>query len=187
MAGESRDDRRQWNTYVSWSRGAFAEPIDKALKIAYQQSCMPESVQASLRAIVFTTFALEYRLRSVYDALGLEYRRRDGIWDLASNLEARSRNALGVDGKLVRFPAEWRRILTRIQHLIESRNAIAHGNSMKVRGLVTGRAPSLKVRARRDYNAFVDAVRVINVAVGYEKLRGVELRNYYAALKVRRG
>jgi len=37
------------------------------------------------------------------------------------------------------------------------------------------------------YNAFIDAVRLTNLAIGYEDRRGNDLRRYYAALRVRRG
>ena len=157
------------------------------LAIAEPDACLGFPQQGSLQAVVFAAFALEYRLRTVYDALGLVPRDRDGLWDLASKLEQASRGRTGLNGKPVKFSAEWRTVLPRINRLSELRNRIAHGKANKVGDLITDRSPSMKVQARRGYNSFIDAVRIINVAIGYEWRRGEDRRQYYAALRVRRG
>jgi hypothetical protein len=187
LAGSTLPDQQLWNTYVYWSRAVFPEPLSGTVAMSRSRARIATRDQRSLQAIVFSTFALEYRLRSVYSALGLQTRWRDGLWDLASNLERRTTGVVGLNGRPVRFAAEWRRILPRIQKLLESRNSIAHGNALKVGQLITAQRPSIKVQARRGYNAFIDAIRVINLAIGYEDLLGADLRKYYAALKVRRG
>jgi len=187
LAGDKSRDQRLWNSYVYWARAAFPGDLPATMSIKNARARIGTQQQSSLQAIVFSTFALEYRLRSVYAALGLGTRRRDGLWDLASNLEVRTRSVSGLNGKPVRFPAEWRRVLPRVQRLLELRNSIAHGNAPRVGDLLAAQGPSIKVQARRGYNAFIDAVRVINIAIGYEDRRGADLRAYYAALKVRRG
>jgi hypothetical protein len=187
VAGGDEHDQRLWNTYVYWARATFPERIPENVVISRSASRISVSSQRSLQAILFATFALEYRLRSVYAVLGLGVRRRDGLWELASNLQRRTSNSLGMNGQRIQFRAEWRRVLPRIQTLLELRNKIAHGNAGSVAGLVSARSPSIKVQARRGYNTFIDAIRVINLAIGYEDLRGRDLRNYYNAMKVRRG
>ncbi len=187
LAGTSVGDRRLWNTYVYLARTAFTEAVPGDLIIASANARVSARNQSSLEAVLFSAFALEYRLRSVYSALGLSVRRRDGLWDLLSNLELRARSVPGFHGRAIRFPAEWKRVLPRLQRLLELRNLIAHGHTTKVRALISSRWPSMRREARRCYNAFIDGVRIINIAIGYESLRGAELRAYYSALKVRRG
>jgi hypothetical protein len=187
IAGGDARDQRLWNTYVFWARAAFPEPIPANVTIGNASARLALERQRSLQAIVFSTFALKYRLRSVYAALGIQARRRDGLWELSSNLQSRTRSSRGLDGKPIRFAAEWRQVLPRIQKLLELRNKIAHGNSRSVATLLVARSPSIKLQARRGYNTFIDAVRVINLAIGYEDRRGADLRDYYKAMKVRRG
>jgi hypothetical protein len=142
---------------------------------------------AQLRAIAHSAFALEYRLRSAYDAVGLTVAPKVGLWPLLDQFASRATGRPGIGGKKVRLPKEWDRLLVRLKHLADLRNRIAHGRKDGVRSLREQRRPSLRIEARRAYNSFVDAVRVVNGAIGNETRHGVELRRYYADLKVHRG
>src|SRR5689334_9719724 len=103
IAGGDARDQRLWNSYVFWARDAFPEPIPAHVTIGKPSARLALERQRSLQAIVFSTFALEYRLRSVYAALRIQPRRRDGLWELSSNLESRAASMTGLDGKPIRF------------------------------------------------------------------------------------
>jgi len=186
LAGPKVGDQHLWNTYVFWARSAFPDSLPTGLIISDPTARMPPARDTALRAILFAAFALEYRLRSVYDVLGLAPRDRDTLWALLSNLTIRTNGINGLRGDPIVFPREWARVRRRLQKLLEVRNSIAHGRRSAVRRIVEQASPRLSQFARTSYNAVIDAIRITNVAIGYDARAGRERRKYYAQLKLRR-
>jgi hypothetical protein len=182
LAGAASPDQRLWNTYIYWARNALPGPFEH-LSISEPIERLPQGDSDALQAILFTAFALEFRLRSVYEALGIHVRSGDGLSALLNNLHKRIDGQQGFTGGIIALPAEWVEVRGRLQALLQLRNRIAHGNRRPVSELLDDRA-SLRARAADGYNAFIDAVRIINKAIGYEWREGQELLTYYAALSV---
>lgn len=89
-----------------------------------------------------------------------------------------------MNGVAIQFDAEWRTVRTRLKRLLELRNQIVHGKREPVAALLRATAPSLSEEAASGYDALIDAIRVISVAIGYEYRTGNELEDYYRALQV---
>jgi hypothetical protein len=182
LAGAAPRDQRLWNSYVYWARASFGAPPAQLI-IADPNARISIEHAALLHALLFATFALEYRLRSVYELLGLSVRKKDGLWNLLENPDRRTQGLVRRRKRVV-FPQEWQSVRARLQRLLELRNRIAHGQRDPVALLLGETNPTLRERAVDGYNAVIDAIRIINVAIGYEKKRGAALRNYYAQLQV---
>lgn len=185
VAGATVADRRLWNTYMFWARSSVAESIPPELDMADDRNRLSATRARSLQAILFSCFMLEYRLRRVYEVLGLQTRKRDTIWALLDSMPSRLSAVRSLNRTKIRLPAEWARIRKRLQHLLELRNVIAHGRYAEVKSLLRKRPSRLVAEACRGYNAVIDAVRILNVAIGAETLRGTELRRYYRRLKAK--
>src|SRR5438034_7375534 len=78
VAGRTFGDRRVWHTYLHWARSSFPA-MDTALDIAQPQNRLMAEQDRALRAILFTAFALEYRLKRTFEYLGIAFRRRDTL------------------------------------------------------------------------------------------------------------
>jgi hypothetical protein len=182
LAGASDADKRIWNSYVYWARSAFGLPPSD-LAISNPELRLPAEEEKLLHAIVFAVFALEYRLRSVYMLLNLSVRRHDGVMSLLDNLEHRTK---GIErkGKQITFPNEWKKVRGNLKKLVELRNHIAHGKRQDVSKLLRDAKPPLKAQAVEGYNALVDAIRIINVAISYDTKTGADLTKYYAKLQL---
>jgi hypothetical protein len=182
LAGAAAADQRLWNTYVYWGRSSFKDPVDH-LDIADPNQRLPQREADALQAILFTAFSLEYRLRSVYESLGLAVRKRDGLAALLTNLQPRLEGKPGFTGKPITFPPEWVSVRARLQTLLEARNRIAHGNREPVSEMLRD-TTRLWRTATDGHNAFIDAVRIISVSLGYDRRVGREQAQYYSRLQV---
>ena len=182
LAGAEPEEQLLWNSYVYWARSAFGEPAPDLI-VADPTSRLAPQDDKLLHALVFTTFALEYRLRSVYELLELPVRKNDGVSKLIENLERRTAG-MQRKGKAITFPSEWKDLRKRLQKLLELRNKIAHGQRAPVSELLNATDPPLKTQAIDGYNALIDAIRIINVAISYDTREGDELDEYYAQLQV---
>ena len=182
LAGVDPVDRRLWNSYVFWARNCFGTPPSTLMISDPDDRISPEK-ERLLHSLVFSTFALEYRLHSVYETLGLAVRKGDGLWKLLENLERRT-NGTRRNGTLIVFPDEWKEVRVRLQRLLELRNKIAHGQRGPVTALLGETEPSLAKQAVDGYNAVIDAIRIINVAIAYDTKTGDALSSYYAQLQV---
>lgn len=187
IAGDLPEDQQLWHTYFSWPRAILSPSAHLKLPTSPTFRRLPRSRAAHLQAIVFTAFALEYRIKRIYEVLHLSYRQKDTLGVLLTNFRRRVETAQRLDGKgLVHLPAEWASIEPRLQHLNTIRNQIAHANYRKLLQLLPRDSRQSRVVALRCFNALVDAIRVTNRAVGgYERLSKSDARRYYARLKIR--
>jgi hypothetical protein len=187
IAGITDEDRKLWNTYLFWARGAVdpGTPSNRALDIAKQRRRVRATDARALQAILFTVFALEYRLKRIYEVLGLKPRKRDTLGTLINNFRHRVESARRLDRSgLVRLPPEWSRVHQRLSKLNDLRNAIAHGNYAKVIAEVSSRPRAMPRLARTSYNVLVDVIRITNNAIGYDLRTKREIVKYYRRLKV---
>ncbi len=187
IAGDLPEDQQLWHTYFWWPRAILSPSAHRKLPTGPTFRRLPRSRTAHLQAIVFAAFALEYRIKRIYEVLHLSYREKDTLGVLLANFRRRVETARRLDGKgLVRLPAEWASIEPRLQHLNTIRNQIAHANYRKLLRLLPRDSRQSRGVALRCFNALIDAIRVTNRAVGgYEDLPTRDARGYYARLKIR--
>jgi len=188
IAGDSPEDQQLWNTYVFWARSVLDPSTSRrsGLLIARVSNRIRRSTSTHLQAIVFAAFALEYRIRRIYEVLGLAHRKRDTLGKLLSNFRRRVETADRLDGKgRVRLPAEWPSIEARLRRVNTLRNDIAHANYQDVLKLLPADARKSRAVARDCFNALVKAIQVTNRAVGYEHRSVREVNRDYRRLKIR--
>jgi HAMP domain-containing protein len=184
-------DIKLWHTYVHWAKN-YAESCHGAVRSEIRAIAddpanrVADDLAAALCTVLFASFMLEYRLRRVLDAMGVQLRRNTTLGPLLSCFWSRLGYVERLDGKgRCAAPAEWRRLVRPLTHLVELRNALAHGNYAKtVAAFGKKRRPG--TAALKYYNAVVDAVRVINEGTGHDPDRtSAERRRYFEPLKVR--
>lgn len=187
VAGIADADKKLWHTYMFWARAAVdpRTPSNRALDISRPRRRIRPTDARALQAILFTAFALEYRLKRIYEVLGLRSRRRDTLGTLIANFRRRIEAAARIDGAgAVRLPLDWSRVEKHLSKLNELRNAIAHGNYAKVIAEGSAKPRALPQIARSSYNVLVDAIRITNGAIGYDQRTRQEAVKYYRQLKV---
>src|SRR5262249_37711330 len=153
-----KEDQRLWNTYLYWARGTLDPTTKKnpALDISSQNQRIPASTATSLQIILFVSFALEYRLRRVYQVLGLRFRKRDGLGTLIDNFRQRVEVMPRLDGGgLIRLPREWARVHANLKELNRLRNALVHGNYASVLKETAVEPWKIRQKARTSFNALV--------------------------------
>jgi hypothetical protein len=139
-----------------------------------------------LQAILFVAFVLEYRIKRIYDVLGLGYRKRDTLGALLQNFCRRLETAMRLDDKgPIRLPAEWTTIENKLQRVKDLRNDIAHANYRSVTKILPKDARRSRVIARDSFNALIDAIRITNQAVGYEHRSAKQAKHDFSKLKIR--
>ena len=187
-AGETLQDKQLWHTYLFWALSAAAtgKSKPKALQISKQANRVKRSTARNLQAILFAAFALEYRLKRIYEILGLHVRRNDTLGALLRNFPHRIATARRIDGKgYVRLSKEWTSIQKRLEKLCQWRNAIAHANYKQVLILLPSDTRKSRNQARDCYNAVIDTIRVTNRAIGYDADSWKADRKYYARLRIK--
>jgi hypothetical protein len=186
-AGRTREDRQLWNTYLFWARSAAAPSTSRSgLVISKRVNRIRDSTARNLQAILFASFALEYRLKSIYELLGLQTRRRDTLGTLIQNFPHRVATARRLDGKgNVRLPPEWKSIEKRLKILCQWRNDIAHANYRDIRTILPSHTKKSRRQACNCFNAVVDTIRITNRAIGFAAASLREDRKYYRVLRIR--
>jgi hypothetical protein len=187
VAGDTPEDQQLWHTYFFWPRAILSPSATRKLRTNGVFKRLPRSRSSHLQAIVFAAFALEYRLKRIYEVLGLSYRDKDTLGALLANFRRRVETAARLDGRgPVRLPAEWASVESRLKRLNTIRNHIAHANYRKLLALVPSDTRASRAIARQCVNALVDAIRVTNRALGgYDRLTPSEARRYYSRLRIR--
>lgn len=187
IAGQSERDQLLWNTYLYWARGTLDPTTRKnrSLDISKARRRIPASTATSLQIILFVSFALEYRLKRIYEVLGLSSRKRDGLGTLIDNFRRRVEVTPRLDGAgLIQLPPEWTRVQRRLEELNRLRNALVHGNYAKVLEAIAVEPRKIRQVARGSFNVLVDVIRITNQAIGYDTGKHRKTRAYYQRLKV---
>ncbi len=186
--GSTDSDRNLWHTYVYLARKhairSGGQPAGrKRAFVDYRMNRVSESLAEALQAVLFSCFALEYRLRRALAAMDPSLQPEQNLACLVDTFWALLRNTDRCDGKgKCAAPKEWPKCKAELKKLIRLRNKIAHANYEKVLGFV-GREDSL-VLARSYYNAVVDAIMLINIGTGYDPRPLDDIEEYFRPLKM---
>jgi hypothetical protein len=187
--GSTDNDRRLWNTYIALAKyhairtgGQPAKPQHSIAEDPTKR--VEEPLAEALQTILFSCFALEYRLKRVLSEMnpqskpkcGLESLVKGRFWDLLQNTDR-----CDGKGKCAR-PKEWATCEPKLTELTRLRNKIAHANYEDV--LRFFGKPDPLMLARGYYNAVVDAVMLINIGTGYDTSPLDEIEEYFRSLRV---
>jgi hypothetical protein len=187
LAGRTADEQKLWNTYLFWARVVLDTSTTqrRGLVISRGSNRLPRSTSGHLQAIVFIAFALEYRIKRIYEELGLAHRKRDTLGVLLDNFRRRVETANRLDvTRQVRLPGEWASIEARLKRLNSLRNTIAHANYQQLVEILPQDARRSRALSRSYFNALVDMIRVTNKAIGYDSAPRREAQRYYRKLKI---
>lgn len=187
--GETDEDQKLWQTYLYWARQEARypctdPPIESMAIVDDSEKRIGDDIAAALRTIVFSCFALEYRLKRTLKALNVQFPQKEPFslffgqfWNRLSKKERLDGN--GKCGP----PSEWSLIEPDLKSLIGRRNEIAHANySETVQFISAGLDPV--ATARKFYNAVIDAIRLVNQGTGYDVKGPEELKEYFRPLRV---
>jgi len=187
--GDTRDDVKLWHTYVHWAleKARFGQTKDKTTIPAVVDdpiNRVEDSLSFALQIIIFSAFALEYRLKRVLISMGVEFGSKETLnpllkcfWPRLSN-----KNRLDKKGKCLP-PTEWNDCFEDLLQLVELRNDIAHANYCEILSFFSGAETPLK-KARKYYHSVVDAIRIINIGTGYEIRPDEEAKEDFKPLRV---
>jgi hypothetical protein len=188
--GVEEEDKRLWYTYMYWAR-------QEALSLGFETSTepqalvddpnrrLPEGQSISLRTMLFSCFALEYRLKRILKALKVPFdEESETFGPFCKKFWRRLESAERLDkkGKCTK-PPEWAEVEEKLRDLIDIRNKIAHANYEKTLQYFSGKKIS-KERARELFNAVVDAIRILNQCTGYDVRPTDEVKEYFRQLKI---
>jgi len=187
--GNTSDDVKLWHTYIHWARekARFGQTKDKATIPAIADdpiNRVEDSFSFALQTIVFSSFALEYRLKRVLISMDVKLKSKETLGPLLCKFWPRlsSKNRLDKKGKCSP-PTEWNNCLEKLIQLIELRNDIAHANYSETLSSFSGVENPLKM-ARKYYDSVVDAIRIINIGTGYETRPDEKAKEDFESLKV---
>jgi hypothetical protein len=182
--GKTDDDRALWRTYLHWGReqlrpGATGAMVDDPSKR------ISETESRALQAVLFSAFALEFRLKRVLTFLNASLKPDEGLKNLLKEFWSKLAGRARVDGKgEITIPAEWDSISAVLSELADVRNDIAHANHRETLAFIRGAGSDPTTRARTFFNAVVDAIRIVNQGTGYDDRPDPELRAYFEPVKV---
>jgi len=187
--GETDADRKLWHTYLYWARQEARypctdTPMEPKAIVDDQAKRIGDDTAAALRIIVFSCFALEYRLKRILKALKAQFSERENFGKVFSQFWNRLSEKERLDGKGKCIPpSEWSVIETDLKSLIQLRNNIAHANYSETLQFISGSLDPVAT-ARKFYNALVDAIRLVNQGTGYDVRDPEELKEYFGPLRV---
>jgi hypothetical protein len=140
----------------------------------------------ALSTVLLSSFMLEYRLRRVLEAMGVQLRQRTTLGPLLDLFWNRLARVPRLDGNgNCAQPSEWRRCERTLRDLVGLRNALAHADYKKTLAHF-GKTRRPGRTALKYDNAVVDAVRLINQGTGSDPQRNAgQRRAYFEPLKVR--
>lgn len=137
---------------------------------------------AALQSIAFSALTLEYRMRRSCDVLGVVLADSlncgglfDGFWTFVSQ-----RPKWNHKGQC-RRPDDWNNIKRILAELATMRDKIAHARWTELLSALDGNELE---KAKRYFNAVIDAMMLINEGIGYVT-EGNDPRAYFPRLKLR--
>ena len=141
-----------------------------------------EPVSRALQAVLFSAFALEYRLKRVLLANNICVSPKETLKPCLDKFWSRLAAVPRRDGHgLCLPPDEWAAIKPRLDQLVTMRNKLAHADYTEiVRFLESGQ--DSEQQAKSFYQAVVEAIKLINLGTGYETRPRDEVNEYFRAL-----
>jgi hypothetical protein len=185
IAGESKNDKKLWFTYLSWPREVLKNyrPHDHA-EVDEKDRRFDKKYSDSLQSILFSCMVMEYRIKRTFEYKGIKYRKRDTLGTLIEILWTKLEN---VDTERSRkkciMPKKWSGVRRRLTYWVEVRNALVHGNYTKIRSLIPKRKAITE--AKECYNDMVELIKILNGALEYYEGNKRDFINRMNCLKFR--
>jgi len=189
-SGEKDEYEVLWHTYLYWARYApkvKPPPTKKKPKLIIEdpKKRLKPDVDAARRIVVFSCFALEYRLKSVFEVLGVKYRKKDTLGPLLDIFWKKLRMVERRDKKgNCTPPPNWKSIEPKLRELIKLRNNVAHSKREDIIMFLSKYSDPLPY-AKSLYNILVDSIEAINVGTGYDNRTESQRRGHYVRLKIK--
>ena len=137
--GNTPDDIKLWHTYLYWARqrvksDSSLDLISKPAIVDNPDNRVEESISSTLQAIVFSAFALEYRLKRVLISMGVSFPPKETLMPLLQKFWNRLSRIDRLDGKgKCTPPNDWNDCMRVLESLVKIRNNIAHAGQLSVR------------------------------------------------------
>ena len=186
--GDSQDDRKLWHTYLYWAReramtSPSAIPVPGVI-VDDPVNRVDSSIGKSLQAILFSSFAIEYRLKRVLICMNVVFQKKETLGPFLEKFWIRLRAVARFDGcGNCSPPASWQGLEPHLKRLVDLRNNIVHANYTETLNFLSvGTNP--QQQARDFYNYVVDAIRLVNEGTGYDTRSNEELDEYFRPLKL---
>ncbi len=187
FGGVNDEDIKLWNTYFYWARAELAPGSTSDLTIGQPANRISHKRAKALRAIVLTAFVLEYRIKRVYEEVGVHFDQNDTLGRLLHSMQKRLEACQRLDGKgKIRLPKTWPRLYAKLLRLKAARNDIAHAKYHQLRAVLSLPPSRMLTQAQRMFNALVSTIRVLNVATGYDNRTPQQRRYNYSGMSIRR-
>jgi len=186
--GDSQDDKKLWHTYLYWARErAMASPSAipaPGVFVDDPVNRVDSSIGKSLQTILFSSFALEYRLKRVLICMNVSFLKKETMGPFLKKFWSRLRAVVRLDGcGNCSVPTSWQGLEPHLRRLIDLRNNIAYANYMETLNFLS-EATNPEQQARNYYNYVVDAIRLVNEGTGCDTRSNKELDEYFKPLKV---
>ena len=134
--GKQDEDRALWQTYVYWVRERLRIPSNPNVIADNPIRRLPESTSQALQVVLFSAFALEYRVKSVLTYCSASLKPEEHLKSILRTFWQRLLTTQRIDGAgLVVEPPEWAAVVSRLLELADVRNKIAHANRPLREGL----------------------------------------------------
>lgn len=186
--GDTPRDRKLWHTYLYWARerastSASGVPASGVI-VDDANNRVDATIGKALQAILFASFALEYRLKRVLISMDVPLGPKETLGQFLNEFWGRLASVPRLDGKGSCLPpSEWSSIEPRLKRLVKLRNDIAHANyTDTLQFLSEAHGPTEE--ARDLYNAVVQAIRLVNEGTGYDTRSKEKLDDYFKPLEV---
>jgi hypothetical protein len=185
FGGATDDDIKLWNTYLYWARAELAPRSTSDLTIGQPAYRISHKRAKALRAIVLTAFVLEYRIKRVYEEVGVTFDHNDTLGRLLQNMRKRLEACQRLDGKgKIRLPSTWPSLYEKLLRLKKARNNIAHAKYLDLRTTLSLPPSRMLTQAQGMFNSVVRTIRVLNVATGYDTRTPKQRRQNYSAISI---
>ncbi len=187
--GDTESDRKLWHTYMYWARRNARlpqghKPSESQAIVDDPANRVSDEISAAIQTVLFSCFALEYRLKRVLKALNVSFPDKETLTPFLNRFWERLRNKNRLDSTGFCKPtSDWSSIEPELKYLIELRNDIAHANYEETIKFISGGSDPM-TEARKLYNMVVDAIRLVNQGTGYDIRSEDELKKYFQPLKV---
>ncbi len=186
--GDTLPDQKLWHTYLYWARERASTPASgvpaPGVIVDDADNRVDATISKALQAILFTSFALEYRLKRVLISINVSFRQKETLGPFLDNFWGRLASVARLDGQGSCLPpSDWSTIEPHLKRLVKLRNDIAHANYTDTLQFLS-QTSSPTEEARDLYNAAVQAILLVNEGTGYDTRSRKELDEYFEPLKV---